>query len=124
MARDGSIEARSERLRKALDAALGVRAKTLAAARRKAGRRLPRRVRASLAQIIEAEARAANPKLQVTLDHTALDRAEEDALSWLASVDRADARRGAWLSLAGSIIFNLLIVTALFIGWMVWADKI
>lgn len=124
MARDGSIEARAERLRAALDAALGVRGKTLAAAKRKAGRRLPRRVRGHIEVVLAAQERAANPRLAVTLDHAALARAEEDALAWLATVDRADARRGAMLSLAGTIVFNLLLVAAAFIGWMVWAGKL
>ncbi|MEO0939127.1 MAG: hypothetical protein AAFY38_13325 [Pseudomonadota bacterium] len=124
MARDGSIEARAARLRAGIDAALGVRGKTLAAAQRKAGRRLPRRVRAQIGMIVDAQNRASNPKLAVTLDQAALARAEEDALAWLATVDRADARRGALLSLAGTIVFNLLLVAAAFIGWMVWAGKV
>jgi len=124
MARDGSIEARAERRRTAPHAALGVRAGTLAAAKRKAGRSLPRRVRGALEQVVEAQARTANPKLRATPDQAARARAEEDALVWLASIDRADARRGALLSLAGTIVFNLLIVVAAFIGWMVWAGKL
>lgn len=124
MARDGSIEARAARVRRALDAAFGVRAGTLAQAARKAGRRLPRRVRADIALITAAEDRASNPRLAPTLDNTALSRAEEDALSWLASVDHADARRGALLGLAGTIVFNLLLVVAAFVGWMVWAGHL
>ena len=48
-------------------------------------------------------------------------RAKEDALAWLATIDRAEIRRGALLGLAGVIVLNLLLVVAAFIAWIVWA---
>lgn len=124
MVRDGRISARTARVSGAIEAAFGVKAPTLQRAARKAGRRLPRRVRANVALLTEAEARAQNPRLAATLDHTALARAEEDTLAWLATIDRADARRGALLNLAGAIVFKLLVVGAGFVAWLVWSGHL
>ena len=119
-----TLDARTERLRDALDKALGVKGRTLAAALRKAGRRLPKQVRKQADVVVRAQAIDGHPKLRRTIDMAAVARAETDILTHLKTIDRADLRRGRLLGLAGVIVFNLIVVVALFVAWLVWSGHL
>ncbi|WP_028958523.1 hypothetical protein [Sulfitobacter sp. 20_GPM-1509m] len=119
-----TLDARTERLRDALDKALGVKGRTLAAALRKAGRRLPKQVRKQADVVLRAQAIDGHPKLRRTIDMAAVARAETDILAHLKTIDRADLRRGRLLGLAGVIVFNLIVVVALFVVWLVWSGHL
>ncbi len=121
MATQMDIDARAERLRAALETALGVKARSYGAALRKAGRRLPKPVRRQADVVARAHAIDGHPKLRRTIDMDAVARAEADLLAHLKTIDRADQRRGRLLGLAGVIVFNLLVVAALFVSWLVWS---
>lgn len=99
---------------------LGVRAKTLGQAHKKAGRRLPKRLRTQGQTLAQAEVWAVHPKLSRRLDPKAVERAFEDVSAHLSAIDVADRRRGKLLSLAGALAFNLLAVAVLFIVWLWW----
>mmetsp|Transcript_27070 Transcript_27070/g.49274 ORF Transcript_27070/g.49274 Transcript_27070/m.49274 type:complete len:125 (+) Transcript_27070:13-387(+) len=119
-----NINDRAHRIMRGLDAAFGVKADTLAKALRKTGRRLPKRLRAEAALIVDAQALGGHPRLLRQLDGTVLDAAEAKVTAHLKTIDRADQRKGRMLSIAGVIAFNILVVAAGFVVWMVWADKL
>lgn len=119
-----SIEQRALRVQRALEAAFGVQAKTLAAALRRTGRRMPKRLHADARLIVDAQGLGGHPKLMRQLDDAALAAAEARVLAWLDTIDRADQRKGMWLNLAGAVAFNLLVVLVLFLIWMVWAGEV
>ncbi|MBM1814081.1 hypothetical protein [Pseudosulfitobacter pseudonitzschiae] len=119
-----TLDARTERLRDALDKALGVKGRTFSAALRKAGRRLPKHVRKQADVVVRAQAVDGHPKLRRTIDMAAVARAETDILAHLKTIDRADLRRGRLLGLAGVIVFNLIVVAALFVVWLVWSGHL
>lgn len=118
------INARAERIERGLNEAFGVKAKTLDKALRKTGRRLPKRLRTEAGLIVEAQRLGGHPKLMRQVDGASLDAAETKLTAYLKGIDRADARKGRLLSIAGIIAFNLLLVAGCYIAWMVWADKI
>lgn len=119
-----TINARVARLESGLNEAFGVKAKSLEKALRKTGRRLPRRLRTEAGRIVDAQGMGGNPKLAKRIDSVALDVAEARLSEYLSSIDRADARKGRLISLAATIAFNVLIVIAAFIIWMVWTGKL
>lgn len=119
-----SITARATRVQSALDGAFGVRAKTLSRALRKTGRRLPRRLRKDVGLIVAAQNLGGNPKLLRQVDTRALDGATERVVSWLDTVDRADARRGYWIGIGAMIGFNLLAVLGAVVVWMWWSGRV
>lgn len=123
METEHSIKERSERVQSALESAFGVRAKSLPRALRKAGRRLPRRLRADAAQIAIAEGYGGNPKLLRTVDGTSLAAAEERVVVWLDTVDRADAWRGYWTGVGAMVGFNVLLIVAVVVSWMWWTGR-
>ncbi len=119
-----TIAARATRMQQGLERAFGVRAKTLDKALKRTGRRLPRRLRAEAARIVDAQGYGGHPRLMRQVDVAALDHAEARVLDYLNSIDRADRRKGRLLSLAGIVVFNMLIVVTAFIVWMWWVEAI
>ena len=124
MERAEIIHQRSARVQSALEGAFGVRAKTLAKALRKTGRRLPKRLRVEAGLIAQAEALGGNPKLLRQVDGVALARAEAAGVTWLDSVDRAEQRRGFWIWVGAMGGFNMIAVIAGVVTWMWWTDRI
>ncbi len=96
----------------ALERHLGVKGRTLAQQVKRAGRRLPRRVRADARLLSEAEAVAGHPRLLRQLDQAQLDRALQDLTTHLAGIDRAEARRTRILSMLAGIAFNMILLFA------------
>ncbi|MGR3323702.1 MAG: hypothetical protein ACU0DK_17430 [Pseudooceanicola sp.] len=116
----GEMSGISVRLRDLANEKLGFRAASLDAALRKAGRRLPRRVRAAGKRIVSAQKLADHPKLSRQVD---MDRVRRDARHvelYLAEIDPADRRKGAILSVLGSLAFNLLAFAALALAFARW----
>ncbi|MGZ2256820.1 hypothetical protein [Roseobacter sp. A03A-229] len=106
----GEIEAKLPALREAMERHLGVKGRSLAHQVRRAGRRLPRRVRAQAVLLGEAEALAGNPRLLRQLDDRRLAHALEDVSAHLAGIDRAEARRTRIISVLAVIAFNLILL--------------
>lgn len=114
------IDAMAAKLSLALDEKLGLRRGSLARRVRKAGRRLPKRVRQQILQLAEAQKIAGNQHLARRLDGDALRAAQAEAMAHLASIDPRDRRIGAILGIAGGLVFNLiLLVLALIMIWTV-----
>ncbi len=98
---------------------LGVRGGGLEAKLARAGRLLPRRIRADASEIIEAEKREGNPRLARQTDPAALARAYKSVETHLQKIDVADRRRGKILSVLASIAFGLIVVASLLLTYLV-----
>lgn len=108
------------RLVRLLRKKLGVRARDLRQGVHRAGRRLPRRVRAQGALLAEAERMGEVPKLARQVDWRAVRDAHQVLERHLTDIDVMDRRKGIALGLAGTIAAQLLVVTACFIIWLWW----
>ncbi|GFE52127.1 hypothetical protein So717_38800 [Roseobacter cerasinus] len=106
------IETQVAALRDALERHLGVRGTSLAQQVRRAGRVLPRRLRAQAGLLAKAEALAGNPRLLQQLDDARLAQALEDLNAYIAGIDRGEAVRTQILSIAAAIAFNLILLFA------------
>lgn len=111
-------------MQEALRVAFGVKGKSLSAALRRTGRRIPKRLHAEGQRIVDAQSLGEHPKLLRQLDGDALNKAEDKIVSYLSGIDRADRRKGMWLGIAGAVAFNVLLVLVGFIIWMVWSNQI
>lgn len=111
---------RSDALRTLFRTKLGVRSRDLAQAVTRAGRRLPRHLRAEGKALAEAEVFMAHPKLAKRVNAAQVTRAFDALTAHLNGVDVMDRRKGFWLGLAGSIVFNVLVIAGLFVFYL-WA---
>ena len=112
------MAARAEALQAQFRDKMGVRSGDLAQAFKKAGRRLPRHLRAQGKVLVEAEGYSAHPKQANRIDEWAVGQAFDAVAAYLKGIDAADQRRGAWLSLVGSIVFNVLAVGIMFLLYL------
>lgn len=115
---------KSEALRAQLREKLGVRSRDLAQGFKRAGREIPRHLRADGKLLAQAETYVAHPKLAKRVDAAAVGRAFANIGAHLKTVDAADRRKGFWLGLAGSIVFNLLVIGGMFVLFMWWRGHI
>ncbi|MEY8827353.1 hypothetical protein AB9K34_02875 [Sedimentitalea sp. XS_ASV28] len=99
---------------------LGVRARSLRDARTPAKRLLPRKVFRSFETLQKAEPFLAHPKLARTVNTTEIAAATRTVRDHLDAIDLADRRKGWWLSLAGSLAFNLLLASVVLIVFLFW----
>ncbi|MCZ4254417.1 hypothetical protein PVW51_05030 [Sulfitobacter sp. PR48] len=120
MLTEKDINAKSQALLRLLQAKLGVRGRDLEQALRRAGRRLPRRVRGQAARLVAAQKMAGHPKLARQLDPREFSQAYADVSAHLAAIDVADRRKGRLIGLAAVVAANLLIVITAFLFWLSW----
>lgn len=117
---DEDLTARFDGLRALFDKHLEVRAPTLEQAIHRAGRQVPRRLRAPAARLVQAEQFAAHPKLMRRINH-AEAQADVQALSaYLKTQDMAQERTTRRLNALAGAAFNLLVVGGLFIAVLRW----
>lgn len=115
---------RGEALRVLFHTKLGVRSRDLAQAFKRAGRRLPKHLREQGKVLAEAETYVAHPKLAKRVDPVAVGKAFQAVTGHLKTIDAADRRKGFWLSLAGSVVFNLLAISVMFVLFLLWRGYI
>jgi len=107
-------------VRRELQAKLGVQGRDLAHALRRAGRRLPAGIRKQGAALARAEFFARNPKMARRLDGAEVQIAFKNVMTHLRGINVAEARKDRILGIAGSVAFNLLLVAAVFVGFLWW----
>ncbi|WP_071690978.1 hypothetical protein [Nioella sediminis] len=110
----------SDRLTALLREKLGVRADTLPVALRRAGRKLPRRLRRDGALLLAAIERSRNPRLARVTDGDGPERAARRIEVYLSGLDPATARARARAYLFADLAFRLAVVIALVIGVLAW----
>lgn len=118
------IAARNAALVKLLGEKHGIKARDLRQAGARAGRRLPKRLRAQIAVLVEAEQLAAAPKLAKRVDLRAVDAAEKALELHLKAIDPKERRRAKILGLAGTIAAQILIILTVFVWWLWWQSYI
>ena len=118
------LEARSASLADMLEKKLKLRGRGLDAKLRRAGRRLPRSVRLEAEKFVEARRLMGHPKLMMQLDPAGLDAAYAKCARWLDRVDLKAARRDRLIGMAAGISFQLLLIAAAFLTWMVWSGHL
>lgn len=96
----------------------------LAAALKRARRRLPRRIFRQGMLLAQAVPLMDHPKLRLTLDEPALRKAAREVSSYLKSVDLADRRKGRVLDILGGMAFSVLVVIVLLIVVLRWRGLI
>ena len=119
-----TITQMADRVSALIEERLGVRGRSLDDKLRRAGRRLPKRVREACEVLAEAGVMAQNPKLLVRVDETRVAEAYDICLKFLNRLGRGDRRKGAILGVAASVAFSLLVVALLVIGFLYWRGLI
>ena len=99
---------------------IGARGRDFAQAVRRAGRRVPRKLRPAAATLVDAERMAANPRLARLIDAGRIELAARDLETWLATQDPRERRKTAIINWAALIGFYVLVTAGLVIAFLVW----
>ncbi len=114
------IQGKARVLSRLLERKMGARGRDLAARRRKAGRRLPRKVRRAVLEVERAEIMARHPKVGLRMDPGEIDRAYRQALTHLEAVDPNDRLKGYVLGVLGVNAVNFSVIAAALVALAVW----
>ncbi|MGR3454373.1 hypothetical protein [Pseudooceanicola sp.] len=115
---DISDEARQ--LEELLDRGFGTGGQGLATALRKAGRRLPRRIRRAGQAVVQAEMMAGHPKLVRQIDRRRLGQEAARLRSYLEEIDPKARRIDMALTILRSLALNALLLGALLLALAHW----
>ena len=114
------FDKRAARLEEMLQTKLGVRGKSLERRVKRAGRLLPRRMRAAALVLIEAKRKLVHPALMKQVNPAEVSSAFAELEAHLKAIDPVDRRRGKMLNWAGGTVMNLLIIGALVAAFVHW----
>lgn len=87
---------------------------------KKALRRAPREVQKAADGFLLARAQMGNPKLMRLMDPVRAEADFQTLRGHFRAIDVADRRKGLVLGILGSVSFNLLVVAAALLIWLVW----
>lgn len=119
-----TVQQMADRVSALLGERLRVRGDTLEARLKKAGRRLPRKVREAGAVLVQAGQMVRNPKLMHLVDEEVVAQAYDTCLRHLAKVNPREARITLLVGIAAHIAFSLLVVAVLVIVTLYWRGLI
>lgn len=119
-----TVQQMADRVSELLGEKLRVKGDTLEARLKKAGRRLPRRVRDAGAVLVQATQMIRNPKLMHLVEDEAVAEAYDICLRHLNTVNPNEARITLLVGIAAQIAFSLLVVAILVIGVLYWRGLI
>lgn len=114
------IHSQAETVRRLIEERLRIKAPTLEKALAKAGRLLPKSAQKNGAILVQAATHAQHPKLRLTVDPAKATKAHDALVAHLKTIDPAERRKTQILGLLGVVSFNLILVVAAFIGFLVW----
>ena len=99
---------------------LGLRGSDLGRQLRKAGRRLPRRIRQDGETLAMARLYAGHPKMARRLDAATLARAEDRLTRHLSAINPREARRTRMINIAALLALQILLLGIGIVAFLVW----
>ncbi|SLN42830.1 hypothetical protein [Pseudooctadecabacter jejudonensis] len=110
----------AEDIKTLIEDRLRLKSRSLSHAIRRAGRLLPAWARREARFIAQAETMMAHPKLRVRVDEAKLARAHADLTNYLRTIDPKERRKTRVLGILGTVSFNLIVIVAAFVTYLVW----
>lgn len=114
------LQARADHLAQLMEQKLGIRGTGFEAKLARAGRRLPRALRAEAEYLTLALRMQQNPRLVRQIDWPRIDRGEAALERYLQGIDAFDRRKGLVVSWLAGNALNLIIVAGLVLAMLVW----
>lgn len=114
------IQRRNAALAKLAGKKFSFEPKGLRHAMRKVGRRLPAKMHAHANTLLDAEQKAAHPKIRMQIRAEPVEKAYEELRAALEALNPADMRKGLILSTLGMVSFHVIAVFTLLIVVLVW----
>ncbi len=114
------VDTYAEEVRRLIETRLRLKARTLDRALSKAGRLLPKWAHRDGAYLADAQRYLNHPKLRLMIDEAKAEQAYKALISYLETIDPKERRKTRILGTLGVVSFNLILVVAALIGFLVW----
>ena len=114
------LQSRADHLARLIEEKLDVRGHGLEAKLRRAGRLLPKHIRAEAAYLVAALKLQDSPKLARQIDEARLRRGLADVERYLRALNPWERRRDIALNWLALVAFSLLVVAGLVLTILVW----
>ncbi|MEI2685991.1 MAG: hypothetical protein V9G14_06680 [Cypionkella sp.] len=115
-----TIRQMADRVAELLEERVSAHGADLRARLKKAGRRLPRKVKLAGEKLADGAELAQNPRLYMQLDHADFARSYDVCVRYLTGIKPNERRNGLLMDLAGSIAFAILVVVIGLIAVLYW----
>lgn len=115
-----ALEPQIQDIRTLLETQLRIKGATLDQQIKRAGRLLPRKIRAEAAFLVQANMLVQNPKLARMISADRAQKAHDAVATYLRGIDPKDRIKGRILNIAGMLAFNLLLIGGLVVAYLVW----
>lgn len=119
-----TVQQMADRVSGLIEERLNIKGAALEDQVKKAGRRLPRKVRDAGEALAAAAMMMNSPKLMLQVDDEAVAIAYDICVRHLSKVNPAARRKGLILDMAARAAFALLIVAVLFVAVLYWRHLI
>jgi len=114
------IDKYQDEVKTLIEERLRIKGATLEASVTRAGRLLPKWARADAQRLVTAGQLLKHPKLQQTVDTAAVEKSRKALVAHLKTIDPKERRKTQILKLLGAVSFNLIVVGAAFVAFLVW----
>ena len=113
------LQNQADEISKLLTTQLRVKGRTLDVQFRRAGRRLPKKLRADVARLISARAVAQNPKIARMVDVEEVSAGSDRVIAYLRNIDPWEGFKDRWLGILATISAALIFtfVVAVYVLW-------
>lgn len=115
-----TIQQMADRVAQLMEERLSIRGRGLQVKLRRAGRSLPRKVREGGEILVQASAKARNPKLLGQIDMSQVAEAYDVCVRHLVAIDAGQQRRQRLGSMISSVVFGTLALALGIIGVLIW----
>lgn len=119
-----TIQQMADRVSALMEERMSVKGQGLAAKLKRAGRRLPHRVREAAGRLAESAHLSQHPRLLLQIDEARVAEDYDTCVRYLTALDVWDRRKGVLISLVGSIVLSLLTAGALLAAFAYWRGLI
>lgn len=116
----GGVEHYADEVKTLIEERLRIKARTLEKALARAGRLLPKWAQRDGSYIVHAQQFMGHPKLRLMIDEAKVVKAHAALVAHLRMIDPKEQRTTRVLGTLGVISFNLIVVAALLIMFLVW----
>jgi len=116
----GQVEIYMDEVRTLIEERLRIKAQTLEKALARAGRLLPKWAQREGRYLAHAGQFMGHPKLRLMIDAAKVEIAHKKLVEHLKTIDPSERRTTRVLGVLGVISFNLILVIAALIGYLMW----
>lgn len=114
---DETLQKQADEIGLLLEQKMRIRGRSFATQVRKVDRRMPKKLRADLARIVETLETGSHPKFAHRVDYSAASQGADRVIAHLGQIDRWEMFKDRWLSILGAVS-AALIVTFILVVWV------